>query len=412
MDGLDLNTSEHWQLPDGVDELLPPRAAAAEALRRRLLDLYHSWGYQLVFPPLMEFTDSLLQGVGADLNLLTFKVPDQLSGRTLGIRADITPQVARIDAHSLADTGISRLCYAGSILHARPQSLLASRAPVQVGAELFGEAGLAADVEIIRLMLATVEVAQLGGDGGLTLDLGHSGVCAAVLEPLSAAVRPQVFDALQRKSRPDLEAALAPLPAAQRTVILELMDLHGDAGVLERGRRLLLEPFPAGAAAIDTLAALADALARSHPALRIYYDLAELRGYHYHTGAVFALYVDGHGEAIANGGRYDNVGHSYGRARPATGFACDLKTLIHLQSALPATPRCIAAPAEEDAALQRRMAALRAAGEVVVTMLGGEIDPRCDRMLLRAGDDWEVHPLGAGAPPAGAAPAAPSSHEH
>jgi ATP phosphoribosyltransferase regulatory subunit len=388
-----VNTIERWQLPEGVDELLPPRAAAAEALRRRLLDLYRSWGYQLVFPPLVEFTDSLLEGVGADLNLLTFKVPDQLSGRTLGIRADITPQVARIDAHSLADTGVSRLCYAGSILHARPQSLLASRAPVQVGAELFGESALAADVEIIRLMLATVECAQLDAGKSLTLDLGHSGVCAAVMASIAPELHAAVFDALQRKSRPDLEAALAAVPATQREVALALMDLHGEADVLARGRELLAGGFPEAGAAIDILGAIAEALGRSHPQLRVYFDLGELRGYHYHTGAVFALYVDGHGEAIANGGRYDNVGRSYGRARPATGFACDLKTLIHLQEDMPPPPRCIAAPSQDDPALQREVAALRAAGEVVVQSLGGEVDPRCDRVLVCEGGAWVMREL-------------------
>lgn len=390
---MQVNTIERWQLPEGVDELLPPRAAAAEALRRRLLDLYRSWGYQLVSPPLVEFTDSLLEGVGADLNLLTFKVPDQLSGRTLGIRADITPQVARIDAHSLADTGVSRLCYAGSILHTRPQSLLASRAPVQVGAELFGERALAADVEIIRLMLATVDCAQLDAGQSLTLDLGHSGVCAAVMGSLAPELHAAVFDALQRKSRPDLEAALAAVPAAQREVVLALMDLHGEADVLARARELLAGDFPEAAAAIDTLGAIAEALGRSHPQLRVYFDLGELRGYHYHTGAVFALYVDGHGEAIANGGRYDNVGRSYGRARPATGFACDLKTLIHLQQHMPAPPRCIAAPSQDDPALQREVAALRAAGEVVVQSLGGEVDPRCDRVLVREDGAWVLREL-------------------
>jgi ATP phosphoribosyltransferase regulatory subunit len=387
------NAIDRWQLPDGVDELLPERAAAAEALRRSLLDLYRSWGYQLVFPPLMEFTDSLLEGVGADLNLLTLKVPDQLSGRTLGIRADITPQVARIDAHSLADTGVSRLCYAGSTLHARPHSLLASRAPVQIGAELFGEPALAADVEVIRLMLATVEATGLRTEDALTLDLGHSAICATVLERLEPELRAPVFDALQRKSGPDLSSALESLgDGAERAALLGLVDLHGDSDVLERGAELLA-PFPAALEAIAALREVASAVGRSHPQLRVYFDLAELRGFHYHTGVVFALYVASHGEAVANGGRYDNVGRAYGRARPATGFACDLKTLIHLQAEAPPPAACIAAPADDDPALQREIKLLRAAGEVVVVSLGAAHDPRCDRELVRHGADWRLRPL-------------------
>ena len=221
-----MTSVDRWQLPDGIEEVLPAQAATVERLRRQLLDLYRSWGYQLVIPPLMEFTESLLIGLGQDLDLLTFKLTDQLSGRTMGVRADITPQVARIDAHSLAQDGISRLCYAGSTLHTRPKSLMATRSPIQLGAELYGDNSLAADVEIVRLMLATLEAA---GRDSITLDLGHVGVYEAVLASarLSAEQEATVFDALQRKSVPDLQLALAEVDEAAASLVIALVELHG-----------------------------------------------------------------------------------------------------------------------------------------------------------------------------------------
>ncbi|MDP4918371.1 MAG: ATP phosphoribosyltransferase regulatory subunit, partial [Haliea sp.] len=278
-----MTTVDRWQLPDGVEEVLPRQARIVEQLRRELLDLYHLWGYQLVIPPLMEFTESLLIGLGRDLDLLTFKMTDQLSGRTVGIRADITPQVARIDAHSLAEPGVTRLCYAGSTLHTRAKSLLASRSPIQVGAELYGDDSLSGDVEIIRLMLATLNVA---GVTQVTLDLGHVGVYEAVLAAagLTSEQEADVFDALQRKSRPDLLLGLAEVAPPAAALILGLLDLHGDASVLEAARTLLKEAAPEALTAVAALEAVADAVARSHPGLTVYFDLAELRGYHYHTG--------------------------------------------------------------------------------------------------------------------------------
>ena len=231
-----MTTVNHWQLPDGVEEILPAQAEAVESLRRALLDLYRSWGYRLVIPPLVEFTESLLVGLGEDLDLLTFKLTDQISGRTLGIRADITPQVARIDAHSLAEEGVTRLCYAGSTLHTRPKSLLASRSPIQVGAELYGDDSPGADVEIVRLMLATLAAAGLTR---ITLDLGHVGVYEAVLARagLSEEQESTVFEALQRKSVPDLHQALVDVPPAVADLIVALANLHGDESVLDDARR-------------------------------------------------------------------------------------------------------------------------------------------------------------------------------
>lgn len=387
-----MTTVDRWQLPDGVEEVLPEQALVVERLRRELLDLYQSWGYQLVIPPLMEFTESLLIGLGEDLDLLTFKMTDQISGRTLGIRADITPQVARIDAHSLAEPGITRLCYAGSTLHTRPQSLLASRSPIQLGAELYGDDSLAADVEVIALMLATLERAGLTQ---ITLDLGHVGVYEAVLDAaeLSTEQEAEVFDALQRKSRPDLAQALAGLGEPLVALITGLLDLHGDTSVLARAREQFANSAPDALAAVATLEVVALAVARRHPDLAIYFDLAELRGYHYHTGVVFAAYVPGHGQALANGGRYNDVGKVFGRARPATGFATDLKSLMALFPATATERGAISAPATDAPGLLARVAALRAAGEVVINCLGAEPDPRCDRELVEVAGEWLVQPL-------------------
>ena len=388
-----MTSVDRWQLPDGIQEVLPAQAATAERLRRRLLDLYRSWGYQLVIPPLMEFTESLLIGLGRDLDLLTFKLTDQLSGRTLGIRADITPQVARIDAHSLGHSGITRLCYAGSTLHTRPKSLLASRSPIQLGAELYGDNSLAADVEIVRLMLTTLEMA--GIDSAITLDLGHVGVYQAVLASagLTAEQEQTVFDALQRKSVPDLHLALAGVDSSAADLIIGLVNLHGDDSVLANARDLFAEGAPGALAAVDALQEVATDIRRQRPGLDIYFDLAELRGYHYHTGIVFAAYVPGHGQALANGGRYDNVGAVFGRARAATGFATDLKALLELVPSDSDSQGAISMPDSDDPALAAAVAALRESGEIVINCLSTDPDPRCDRELIEQDGAWHLQVL-------------------
>lgn len=388
-----MTSVDRWQLPDGIEEVLPARAATVEALRRRLLDLFRGWGYELVIPPLVEFTDSLLIGLGHDLDLLTFKLTDQISGRTMGVRADITPQVARIDAHSLAPNGVSRLCYAGSTLHSRPKSLMASRSPIAVGAELYGDDSLAADVEVIRLMLATLEAAQL--PSSCTLDLGHVGIYAAVLE--AAGLEPereaQIFDCLQRKSVPDLRLALGDVPEQIASLIIGLVDLHGDDRVLAAARELFAERAPAALAAVDALEEVAASVRRHYPDLRIYFDLAELRGYHYHTGMVFAAYVPGHGQALANGGRYNGVGEVFGRARPATGFATDLKALMKLLPASAEEQGAISMPDSDSPDLLALAEVLREKGEIVISTLGGEHHARCNRQLVKSGTDWVVENL-------------------
>ena len=387
-----MTTVDRWQLPDGVEEVLPAQAEAIERLRRNLLDLYRSWGYQLVIPPLMEFTESLLVGLGADLDLLTFKMTDQISGRVLGIRADIAPQVARIDAHSLAEEGVSRLCYAGSTLHTRPKSLMAPRSPIQLGAELYGDGSLAADIEVIRLMLTTLETCGLEN---VTLDLGHVGIYQAVLASadLSDADEAAVFDALQRKSRPDLELALAEVSAAQAQLIVSLIELHGEESVLDRARALFADSVPDAIPAIEALAKVAMDVRKLRPDLAIYFDLAELRGLNYHTGVVFAAYIPGHGQALANGGRYDDVGKVYGRARPATGFSTDLKALMNLVEQVAPAGGAISLPDVRDAGLEEVAARLRGAGEIVINCPSGQHSARCDRHIVDEDGSWVVRPL-------------------
>ncbi|MEE4660562.1 MAG: ATP phosphoribosyltransferase regulatory subunit [Halieaceae bacterium] len=377
-----MTSVDRWLLPDGIEELLPGPAARVEALRRTLLDLHRRWGYQLVMPPLVEFTESLLIGLGSDIDMLTFRLTDQLSGRGMGIRADITPQVARIDAHSLADDGVGRYCYAGSVLHTRPVTLLGSRSPIKLGAELYGDASLQADIEVISLMLETLKAA---GVEALTLDLGHVGICRTLLagSGLDAAQQAAVYDALQRKSLPDLKPLLENVPGG--ATLLALASLHGGRDVLDR------LPDDLDKTAVTQLREVAKAVAQRYPDVELYVDLAELRGYQYHTGLVFAAYVPGQGKALANGGRYDDVGEVFGRPRPATGFNTDLKILADFVAVEQAEDRrAIAAPAEGDAAMWAAVDALRAAGEIVIHSLSGERDVRCGRALVERDGQWTV----------------------
>jgi len=381
---------KYWQLPQAVEEVLPEQASAMEALRRDLLDLYRSWGYELVFPPLLEYSDSLLTGLGADLDLLTFKLTDQLTGRTLGIRADITPQVARIDAHSYLKEGVSRLCYAGTTLHTRPKSLMASRCPVQIGAELYGDNSPEADIEIIGLMIDTLREA---GVGQMTIDIGHVGVYRAVFQALDLTDDQALFDALQRKSAPDLSSALQGRPEADAQTIRALMNLHGDRSVLNQARELLGDLAPNALDAIDEIDVVLDALEAEGDGIDWYVDLSELRGLNYHTGLVFAAYAKGVGRALANGGRYDDIGEIFGRARAATGFAADLKTLLAEGKALDLGLTAISAPADRCPELAKKIKELRCQGEVVITALNGEHDSRCDRELVME-NAWVIRPLG------------------
>ena len=382
-----------WLLPEGIEELLPAEARTVERMRRDLLDLCASWGYELVMPPLVEFTESLLIGLGSDLDLQTFKLTDQASGRTLGLRPDITPQVARIDAHSLRREGPARLCYAGTVLHTRARSPLASRSPIQVGAELYGDASLAADIEVVSLMLQMLRVA---GVRDITLDLGHVGIFRALMAHLALpdAVAGELFEALQHKSEPSIRALLAGagLGAPEAGVLGRLAALNGGREVLAEAAAVFAGGPPGIAAALQALTEVADAVEARAPGVTLHFDLCELHGYHYHTGLVFAAYAPGQGEALANGGRYDDIGQVFGRARPATGFNTDLKALLRLARArqTPETPAVFVPHGLAEAAWEE-IRRLRDAGECVVAGLPGEVRPaRCSRELVRADDAWEL----------------------
>jgi ATP phosphoribosyltransferase regulatory subunit len=387
------NRMRRWLLPEYIEDILPAEAARIERLRRRILDLFRVHGYELVMPPLLEYLESLLTGTGHDLDLRTFKLVDQLSGRLLGVRADITPQVARIDAHLLNRQGVTRLCYAGSVLHARPSGLNHTREPLQIGAEVYGHAGVESDVEIQTLLAGALRAA---GVEDLYLDLGHVGVFRSLMQRagVEGELESELFRVLQSKDVPALRELVAPLQPTLRAALLLLPELYGDAGILDIARAKLPD-FPEIAQALDDMQTIARDLA---PVVAVHrFDLAELRGYHYHSGVVFAAYTRGHPNAIALGGRYDEVGKAFGRARPATGFSLDLRELAGLVTA--ATPeRGILAPyAPQDRSLQQAIDELRGRGEVVVVDLPGHDGTRaelgCDRRLVQRGSQWMLDPL-------------------
>jgi len=392
-------SDKRWLLPDGIDELLPDQAGAVEALRRALLDECARWGYRYVIPPLVEFTDSLLVGLGADLELLTCKFSDRNSGKTLGVRADMTPQVARIDAHSLAEDGVTRLCYSGSTLHSTAQSVLSGRSPIQLGAELFGCADIAADLEVIELMLTLLERADtVEHHGPVTLDVGHVGVYEAVLEDsgVGESTTDAVFDALQRKSLPDLEAVLEASHPDMAGALRALVSLQGGVDVLGKARTSLAGN-PGALAALDEVEQVVNSVVAAHPDVSVYVDLAELRGFRYHTGLVFGAYLEGFGAAVATGGRYNNVGAVFGRNRAATGFAFDLKALATASSLDALADAWVSAPESADPELAQRVRQLRQAGRTVVTALGGTPDPRCREALVKKQGGWVCQPCSPGA---------------
>lgn len=388
----------HWLLPEGVDELLPSRALQLERVRRDLLDLFHSWGYDLVQPPLIEYLESLLTGTGGDLDLRTFKLTDQITGRTLGIRADITPQAARIDAHQLRREEPTRLCYAGTVLNTRNDDFAGSRCPVQIGAELYGHSGEESDHEILSLMLRTLERA---GIGNVYLDLGHVGIFRALARESGLDQRQELalFDALQRKAVPEIDALLDEwgLDSATHRRLAALASLSGE-DALERARESLAGAGAAVQSALEQLERLAELLTEQRPEVPVHFDLAELRGYHYHTGVVFAAFVPELGQEIARGGRYDDIGLLFGRARPACGFSADLKMLMRLGGAENRNETTgIFAPAENDPALRQRVDELRAQGCRVIMALPGQSGDAgtmgCREALVKQGDDWVVKTL-------------------
>ena len=381
---------QNWLLPEYIQDMLPDEAWRVERMRAQLLDLLRKSGYQLVAPPLLEYEESLLIDGSNDMDLRTFKLVDQLSGRTLALRADITPQAARIDAHLLNRQGVARLCYVGSVLHTQPAGLTRTRELLQIGAELYGYGGLEGDLEIQQLMLQSL---RLLGIGDVHLDLGHVGVFRALVchAGLDKDMESELFTALQSKDSAALQGLVQPLDAVLRNALLALPTLYGGcAEVLARARKLLPNSAEISAA-LDDLQTVSGKLQSLVPGIGI--DLADLRGYHYHSGMVFAAYHAGSHDAIALGGRYDNLGKSFGRARAATGFSMDLRQLYRL---LPqqVAQLGICAPHLEDAALHDKIAQLRAAGEAVVVDLSGDAALRrelqCDRELVLRDGVWQV----------------------
>lgn len=388
--------NKHWLLPEGVEEVLPPLTQHIEAFRRQLLDEYASWGYELVMPPFIDYLDALLTGTGNDLALQTFTLTDQMSGRLLGVRADMTPQVARIDAHQLKREEPTRLCYIGTVLHTRPDGFGGSRSPLQVGAELYGHAGVESDYEVLALMLATLRVANIAP---VYLDLGHVGIYRGLARAagLSAQQETALFEALQRKARDEVLALIDECAVAGglRSALLGLIDLNGGREVLDQARDVLREAPSDVISALQDLERLAALLAARHPDIPVHFDLAELRAYHYQTGVVFAAFVPGHGQEVARGGRYDEIGKAFGRARPATGFSSDLKTLVELsQTVMLEHTSGIWAPWSDDAALAQVIFDLRAKGERVVVELPGQVGDalamKCDRKIISRDGQWVV----------------------
>ena len=381
---------QKWLLPEYIEDILPASARRIETRRRALLDLFAAHGYQLVQPPLLEYVDSLLTGTGHDLDLRTFKLVDQLSGRMLGLRADITPQVARIDAHLMNRKGVNRLCYAGSVLHTLPAGLDRTREPLQIGAEIYGHAGIESDCEVQRLMLDALRVC---GIAEVQIDIGHVAVFRALVRKSGADAEgeAELFRAVQAKDVPALGQLVRKLDAKSRRALELLPELAGGTEVLARAGREL----PAHAEIRQALAQLRGiAAALGDSGAHICIDLGELRGYHYHSGVVFAAYAPGWSNALGLGGRYDEVGKAFGRARPATGFSMDLRE-IGLAGPDPEPRSAVLAPyAPQDAALQRRISALRQAGEIVVVDLPGHEKARtelgCDRRLQRVNGQWKV----------------------
>lgn len=379
----------NWLLPENIEDILPPTAQRIEHMRSRLLELFRVHGYELVIPPLLEYLESLLTGTGHDLDLRTFKLVDQLSGRMMGLRADITPQVARIDAHLLNRNGVTRLCYAGSVLHTRPRGLDATREPLQIGAEIYGHAGIESDLEIQQLLAKAL---ALCGVADARLDVGHVAVFRAICRHarMGTELESEIYEGLAAKDLAALRTATKRLPGTTRKALLLLPELYGDASVLDRARRSL-PGYPEIRLALRDLKVLSRGMS-----LPVSVDLADLRGYHYHSGVAFAAYAPAIPGAVALGGRYDEVGKAFGRARPATGFSMDLRSLAR---AVPddAAARKVRAPDSGDPALAAVIRKLRSTGEIVVIDLPGHAAVRgelaCDREIVKRGGKWLVRKI-------------------
>ena len=381
--------NRNWLLPEYIEDVLPPFSWRLERVRRDILDLFWSHGYELIQPPMLEYLESLLTGTGHDLDLKTFKLVDELSGRHMGLRADITPQVARIDAHLMNFKGVNRLCYSGSVLQTKPDNMMGTREPLQIGAELFGHAGLESDFEVQNLM---VDALALAGVTDIVIDLGHVAIFRALVvqSEKSIAREMELFQALQRKDARLLSELTSDMDAALAQAICALPVLNGGSDVLAIARAQLPRN-PTIHAALDELSRLGAMLSRR--SIRVTFDLAELRGYHYHSGIVFAAYANGFRDAVAKGGRYDEVGKAFGRARAATGFSIDLREALS-NGELPPQRGILAPCARDDVGLEQTIANLRKNGERIVNELPGVAtdvtELGCDRRLVYEAGAWQI----------------------
>ncbi len=386
---------DRWLLPEGIQEVLSPQALTIESQRRSLLDLYQTWGYDLVEPPMIDFLDSLLTGTGHDLQLMTFTLTDQISGKLLGVRADMTPQVARIDAHHIKTEQPSRFCYIGQVLKTRLEGFSQSRSPLQVGIELYGHNGPASDIEVLLLMIETLKSVGLKD---FHIDLGHVGIFRTMAKQsgLSDVAEETLFDALQRKAATELSDYLSTLDISeeQKKQFMSLIDLNGDISVIDKARNTLSGDEVQ--AELNNLEAIARGLLERVPDQTLYFDLSELRGYNYHTGAVFAAYLPGHGQEIAKGGRYDGIGKTFGRSRAATGFSTDLTHLVSLGSKLKENDinEAVFAPAVQDRKLMTMVVQLRQQGKRVVCELTDSNSNAsalgCTHTLSNDSGEWQI----------------------
>ena len=396
-----MTSAKRWLLPDGVEEILPAEAYKLESLRRHLLDLYESWGYQLVITPLIEYLDSLLVGSSTDLDLHTFKITDQLSGRMMGIRADITPQAARIDAHCLNREGPVRLCYADNVLHTRPRGIMTSRVPIRIGAELYGYSGVECDIELVCIMHETLRAAEIND---VHIVLGHVGIFRTLLleANLDEGTERSLFAAVQRKEYDRIDEVLnsSVIDKELRQMVEQLTRLSGDETILEAAKQVFAAAPVTVTAELDELVAIAEGIKKRLPEAAMFFDLCELRGYEYHTGIVFAAYTPNYGRAVAKGGRYDHIGEVFGRARPASGFDSDLKVLAKLSNKIFKRRAAIVVPNNNDPDLLILVDTLREQGEIVVNWFGdAELsqqdceEQNCDRQIVNRNGEWVVESL-------------------
>ncbi len=396
-----MKTQNIWILPEGIEEILPPRAGQLDHLCREIIDLYASWGYQLVIPPMIEYMDSLLTGTGKDLDLKIFKLTDQLSGRLMGVRADTTPQVARIDAHNLKREVPTRLCYLGTVLHTRPENTGGNRSPLQVGAELYGHKGIESDTEVLCLMIETLKKA---GIEKIHVDLGHVGVynnlvrLAKLDEGLKEDKELELFDVLQRKAMPELNDMISEgsLSVEAGKMFKALVTANGAIDEFREARVLFENINSEIKSCLDELQSIFELISKRMPEVTLNFDLSELRGYHYHTGIVFTAYVPGCGQGIAFGGRYDDIGSAFGRARPATGFSTDIKALLDLSMSKIENSLGIFVPCSDEPDQTEAISKLRNQGEIVICELPGQNDTLedmgCDRRLECQDGQWVVVP--------------------